>query len=57
MNPDAIKPKHFYDLRQMLEEPAQYYFKQNDKLELIYVIIRVSISKHREWIFNFIIYM
>ena len=52
MNPDAIKPRPFYDLRQMLEGPAQYYFKQIDDLDLIEVIIRVAISKHREWIHN-----
>ena len=27
MNPDAVKPKPFYDLRQMLEE-SYYYFKK-----------------------------
>ena len=52
MNPDAIKPRPFYDLRQMLEGPAQYYFKQIDDLNLIEVIIRVAIGKHREWIHN-----
>ncbi|WP_295031454.1 hypothetical protein [uncultured Methanobrevibacter sp.] len=52
MNPDAIKPRPFYDLRQMLEGPAQYYFKQIDDLDLIEVIIRVAIGKHREWIHN-----
>ena len=52
MHPDAIKPKPFYDLRQMLEGPAQYYFKQNDDLDLIDVIVRVAIGKHREWIHN-----
>ena len=52
MHPDAIKPKPFYDLRQMLEGPAQYYFKQNDNLDLIDVIVRVAIGKHREWIHN-----
>ena len=52
MNPDAIKPKPFYDLRQMLEGPAQYYFKQIDDLDLIDVIVRVAIGKHREWIHN-----
>ena len=35
MNPEAIKPRPFYDLRQMLEGPAQYYFKQIDDLDLI----------------------
>ena len=49
MNPDAIKPRPFYDLRQMLEGPAQYYFKQIDEIDLIEVIIRVAIGKHREW--------
>lgn len=52
MNPDAVKPRPFYDLRQMLEGPAQYYFKQIDNLNLIEVIIRVAIGKHREWIHN-----
>ena len=52
MHPDAVKPKPFYDLRQMLEGPAQYYFKQADELDLIEVIIRVAIGKHREWIHN-----
>lgn len=52
MNPNAVKPKPFYDLRQILEEPAKYYFKQNDELDLIDVIVRVAIGKHREWIHN-----
>ena len=52
MNPDAVKPRPFYDLRQMLEGPAQYYFKQIDDLDLIEVIVRVAIGKHREWIHN-----
>ena len=52
MNPDAVKPRPFYDLRQMLEGPAQYYFKQIDDIDLIEVIIRVAIGKHREWIHN-----
>ena len=52
MHPEAVKPKPFYDLRQMLEGPAQYYFKQNDDLDLIDVIVRVAIGKHREWIHN-----
>ena len=52
MNQDAVKPRPFYDLRQMLEGPAQYYFKQNDELDLIDVIVRVAIGKHREWIHN-----
>lgn len=52
MNPDAVKPRPFYDLRQMLEGPAKYYFKQIDDLDLIYVIVRVAIGKHREWIHN-----
>ena len=56
MNPDAVKPRPFYDLRQMLEGPAQYYFKQTDDLDLIEVIIRVAIGKHREWIHNKEIY-
>lgn len=52
MHPNAVKPKPFYDLRQMLEGPAQYYFKQNDELDLIDVIVNVAIGKHREWIHN-----
>ena len=52
MNPDAVKPRPFYDLRQMLEGPAHYYFKQLDTLDLIDVIVRVAIGKHREWIHN-----
>lgn len=52
MHQDAVKPRPFYDLRQMLEGPAQYYFKQIDELDLIDVIVRVAIGKHREWIHN-----
>ena len=52
MHPDAVKPRPFYDLRQMLEGPTKYYFKQNDELGLIDVIVRVAIGKHREWIHN-----
>lgn len=52
MHPDAVKPRPFYDLRQMLEGPAKYYFKQNDELDLIDVIVNVAIGKHREWIHN-----
>ena len=52
MNPDAVKPRPFYDLRQMLEGPAQYYFKQIDEIDLIEVIIRVASGKHRELIHN-----
>ena len=52
MNPDAVKPRPFYDLRQMLEGPAYYYFKQIDEVDLIDVIVRVAIGKHREWIHN-----
>ena len=52
MHPDAVKPRPFYDLRQMLEGPAEYYFKQIDESELIDVIVRVAIGKHREWIHN-----
>ena len=52
MNPEAVKPRPFYDLRQMLEGPAEYYFKQNDDLDLIDVIVRVAIGKHRECIHN-----
>ena len=52
MHPDAVKPRPFYDLRQMLEGPAKYYFKQNDELDLIDVIVNVAIGKHRKWIHN-----
>ena len=52
MNSDAVKPRPFYDLRQMLEGPSQYYYKQIDNLDLIEVIIRIAIGKHREWIHN-----
>ena len=52
MNPNAVKPKPFYDLRQMLEGPAYYYFKKEDEVDLIDVIVRVAIGKHREWIHN-----
>ena len=51
MHPDAVKPRPFYDLRQMLEGPY-YYFKQSDEVNLIDVIVRVTIGKHREWIHN-----
>jgi len=52
MHPNAIKPRPFYDLRQMLEGPAYYYFKQAEEIDLIDVIVRVAIGKHREWIHN-----
>ena len=52
MHPDAIKPKPFYDLRQILEGPAHYYFKKEDETDLIDVIVRVAVGKHREWIHN-----
>lgn len=52
MNPNAVKPRPFYDLRQMLDGPAKYYFKQTDELDFIDVIVRVAIGKHREWIYN-----
>lgn len=52
MNPDAVKPKPFYDLKQMLEGPAYYYFKREDETDLIDVIVSVAIGKHREWIHN-----
>ena len=52
MHPNAVKPRPFYDLRQMLEGPAEYYFKQIDETDLIDVIVRVAIGKHREWIHN-----
>lgn len=52
MNPDAVKPRPFYDLRLMLEGPAYYYFKKEDETDLIDVIVRVAIGKHREWIHN-----
>lgn len=49
MNQDAVKPRPFYDLRQMLEGPAEYYCGEVDLIE---VIVRVAIGKHREWIHN-----
>ena len=52
MHPDAVKPRPFYDLRQILEGPAEYYFKQIDEVDLIDIIVRVAIGKHREWIHN-----
>ena len=52
MHPDAVKPRPFYDLRQILEGPAYYYFEQTDETDLIDVIVRVAIGKHREWIHN-----
>lgn len=52
MHQDAVKPRQFYDLRQMLEGPAYYYFKKEDKTDLIDVIVRVAIGKHREWVHN-----
>ncbi len=52
MHLDAVNPRPFYDLRQMLEGPAEYYFKQIDETDLIEVIVRVAIGKHREWIHN-----
>ena len=52
MNRDAVKTRPFYDLRLILEGPAYYYFKQIDEVDLIEVIVRVAIGKHREWIHN-----
>lgn len=52
MHQDAVKPRPFYDLRQMLEGPVYYYFKKEDKTDLIDVIVRVAIGKHREWVHN-----
>lgn len=52
MHQDAVKTRPFYDLRQMLEGPAYYYFKKEDKTDLIDVIVRVAIGKHREWVHN-----
>ena len=52
MHQDAVKSRPFYDLRQMLEGPAYYYFKKEDKTDLIDVIVRVAIGKHREWVHN-----
>ena len=46
------KPRPLYDLRQMIEGPAYYYFKKEDEIDLIEVIIRIAIGKHREWIHN-----
>lgn len=52
MHQDAVKPRPFYDLRQMLEGPAYYYFKKEDGTDLIDVIVRVAIGKHRVWVHN-----
>ena len=52
MNQDAVKPRPFYDLRQILEGPSYYYFKKEDDVDLIDVIVNVAIGKHREWIHN-----
>ncbi|WP_400253639.1 hypothetical protein [Methanobrevibacter smithii] len=52
MHQDAVKPRPFYDLRQMLEGPAYYYFKKEDENDLIDVIVRVAIGKHRVWVHN-----
>ncbi|ATZ60071.1 hypothetical protein BK798_06365 [Methanobrevibacter smithii] len=52
MHPDAVKPRPFYDLRQMLEGPAHYYFKKEDENDLVDVTVRVAIGKHCEWIHN-----
>ena len=52
MNPNAVKPRPFYDLRLMLEGPAYYYFKKEDETDFIDVIVRVAIGKHREWLHN-----
>ena len=52
MHPDAVKPRPFYDLRQILEGPAYYYFKKEDEIDLIEIIIRVAIGKHRVWVHN-----
>lgn len=30
----------------------EYYFKQIDEIDLIDVIVRVAIGKHREWMHN-----
>ena len=50
MHLDAVKPRPFFDLRQMLEGSAEYYFKHIDEVDLIDVIVRVAIGKYREWI-------
>ena len=36
----------------LIEGPAYYYFKKEDETDLIDVIVRVAIGKHREWIHN-----
>ena len=36
----------------MLEGPVEYYYKQTDEVDLMEVIVRVAIGKHREWIHN-----
>ena len=52
IHPDAVKSKPFYDLRQMMEGPAYYYFEKAGESDLIEVIIRTAIGKHREWLHN-----
>lgn len=39
MNPDAVKPRPFYDLRQILEGPAYYYFKKKMKHPLLMLLL------------------
>lgn len=52
MNSKAIKAKPFYDLKSMLEGPAKYYFKKEDSIDLIDIILKIAMGKHREWIHN-----
>ena len=42
----------FYELSEMLEGPALYYFKKEKETDLIEIIIRVADGKHREWLHN-----
>lgn len=39
MNPDAVKPRPFYDLKQTLEGPDYYYFKKKMKQPLLMLLL------------------
>ena len=52
MSPDAVRPRPFYDLREMLEGPCEYYFTKAGEADLIDAVVGVAIGKHREWIHN-----
>lgn len=44
MNPNAVKPRPFYDLRQMLDGPAKYYFKQLMNLILSMLLSELQLA-------------